>query len=228
MPKTKLERVTAAVSDPLYVKIYRFFRLLSVYNTLEFNQVWNILTGAGEGVTLKYLATVLNTPESNASKKLAPLRETGLVTFERHGKHKLITPDFDLCARIEKFVNVEQFTEAAVIIPPLAERLGALADPLRFSIWRELLKSERTGPELAESLDAWKSKVSASLIILSGAGWAEFIQNGLFKIYRGKTYAAFIFRLKSFDFGDSDDQADAGKETAADADYAAQPTAYDP
>jgi hypothetical protein len=28
--------------------------------------------------------------------------------------------------------------------------------------------------------------------------------------------------------GDRDDQADAGKETAADADYAAQPTAYDP
>jgi len=141
---TKQARLTEAYQYPQFQQALQLHRLLKVYAGLDKNETWQELVSfADNGISLKALALTFKTPESNMSKRLAPLRETGLVLFNQNGKEKMFYPNFDVCLQVEKFINFcsdMHVFNPAQITPAVIEYVEPLADPLAFLIWKALEK----------------------------------------------------------------------------------------
>lgn len=141
--ETKQSRLTEAYQYPQFQQAFQLHRLLKVYAGLDKNETWQELVSfADNGISLKALALTFKTPESNMSKRLAPLRETGLVLFNQNGKEKMFYPNFDVCLQAEKFINLnyEGVVPDEIALDAMIRYVEPLADPLTFLIWKALEK----------------------------------------------------------------------------------------
>lgn len=176
---TKQARLTEACQHPQFSIAYQLHRLLKTYAGLPQNETWQELVSfADNGISLKKLAETFNTPESNMSKRLTPLRETGLVLFNQEGKAKMFYPNFDACLQMEKFINLNHHisTTGFAIEPALSNEIkhvAPLADPLTFLIWQDLKKYGLSVKDLCERFNAGHFVIFSATKALLENEWAE-------------------------------------------------------